>query len=199
MQHSVGIFCKKELVSSESLARSPSNISEISITKFVVQYSIGEIFDRKTLCIHELSCPLTVPSELQDYTVAFNTFQSQWIVIKKAPFRASNIPPRLYLDRVNPMLKLIDRMKGGFIAMNKGLFAHTNHKIRTLEAVMQHDDDKHTPIGTPEEGRALRVEQRMDVAALYRMASLIKEKVPDTDTAINTSEAYAVPAADQRP
>ncbi|CBX99413.1 predicted protein [Plenodomus lingam JN3] len=107
------------------------------------------------------------PSNLNDiYAIACNRFASNWFRASNAPLRGHPIPPALYMDRVNALLKFYDRKKGGIYAVNaKRQLKHVAGRSRTIEAVQQSAKDTEVTPSLPSRKQAGRDKARVAAVA----------------------------------
>ncbi|KAH9862427.1 hypothetical protein J1614_011082 [Plenodomus biglobosus] len=82
--------------------------------------------------------PLSNTSEI--YAIACNRFASSWFYAVNSPIKFHLIPPSLYIDRVNALLKLYNHKKEGVFTINKKrALKHVAGWNRTIKAA-QHED-----------------------------------------------------------
>jgi hypothetical protein len=127
-------------------------------------------------------------TELENYVVAFNAFHHRCFSVPVALLSGRGIPSTLCLDRVNAIVKLFDRSKGGISALNRGRSRqHVPKKSRMIENA-QESHDPRTSLATPEARKAFVAENRSILPRLGATVRAAEEKAKASAATDNAAQ-----------
>ena len=121
------------------------------------------------------------PNELDNYAVMLMQFKNTWFNAQGAPLAKQGIPPRLHLERVYTLVKLVDKLVDGYAPMNRARgkkpVIHTPKAPRIIEAKIQADKSKQ-PLAPPTERQKeeeLRRKAEVDWMKIQEQADQIEK------------------------